>query len=232
MKHSGKAIKAALKLILLTLIAVIAIWIVGAFLMTAAALIAAVAVAIFPILLAVWFVFALFTFYFFRDPTAQVPAGANLVVSPGHGKIDAIGTTTEPVFMGGECQRISMFLSVFDVHIQNAPVGGKVALLKYTPGQFLNALKADSAVHNENVLMGFEASEPAGRKIGIRLIAGVIARRIVPFAEEGDVVARGERISLIQFGSRVDVYLPASAKIKVKLGDRSVGGETVLASFE
>src|SRR5215471_6274986 len=86
----------------------------------------------------------------------------------------------------------------------------------------LNALKADSAVHNENVLMGFEASEPAGQKIGIRLIAGVIARRIVPFAEEGDVVARGERISLIQFGSRVDVYLPASAKIKVKLGDRSV----------
>ncbi len=232
MKHSGKATKAALKIILFTLIVVVAIWIIGAFLMTAAALIAAVAVAIFPVVMVVWFVFALFTFYIFRDPTARVPAGANLVVSPGHGKIDAIGTTTEPTFMGGECQRISMFLSVFDVHIQNAPVGGKLALLKYTPGQFLNALKADSAVHNENVLIGFEASEPAGQKVGIRLIAGVLARRIVPFAQEGEVVARGERISLIQFGSRVDVYLPAAAKIKVKLGDKVVGGETVLASFE
>ena len=98
-------------------------------------------------------------------------------------------------------------------------------------GEFMNAMKTECAVHNENVLLGFE-SPNRRRKIGVRLIAGVIARRIVPFVQLGDEVARGERISLIQFGSRVDVYLPLNAKIKVKLGDRVVGGETMLATFE
>jgi phosphatidylserine decarboxylase len=161
-----------------------------------------------------------------------VPAGANLVLAPAHGKVDVIGTTTEPEFMGGECQRVSIFLSVIDVHVQNAPVSGKVAWFKYSTGQFLNALKAESAVYNENVLLGFEASEPRGQKIGVRLIAGVIARRIVPFVQLGEEVARGERIGLIQFGSRLDVYLPSNARIKVKVGDRVVGGQTVLAVFE
>jgi len=154
------------------------------------------------------------------------------VLAPAHGKVDVIGTTTEPEFMGGECQRVSIFLSVIDVHVQNAPVGGKVARLKYTPGQFLNALKAESAIYNENVFLGFEASEPRGQRVGVRLIAGAIARRIVPFVEQGDEVARGDRISLIQFGSRADVYLPPNAKIKVSLGDHVVGGRTVLAVFE
>ena len=134
--------------------------------------------------------------------------------------------------MGGECQRVSIFLSVFDVHVQNAPVSGKVAYFKYTAGKFLNALKADSAIYNENVLLGFEASEPRGLKVGVRLIAGVIARRIVPFVQQGDEVARGDRISLIQFGSRADVYLPRNARIKVQLNDHAVGGETVLAVLE
>jgi phosphatidylserine decarboxylase len=161
-----------------------------------------------------------------------VPVGGNLVLSPGHGKIDVIDKTVEPLFMGGECQRVSMFLSVFNVHVQNAPVTGKVVFFKYTMGQFLNALKTESAVHNENVLLGFEAREPAGQKVGVRLIAGVIARRIVPFVQAGDEVTRGDRISLIQFGSRADVYLPASAKIQVKVGDHAVGGQSILAVFE
>lgn len=186
-------------------------------------------VAVWGIFLAVWIVFALFTLYFFRDPNARVPSDKNVVVSPGHGKVDAIGMTSEPAFLGGECQRISIFLSVLNVHVQNAPVGGRVKHFKYTEGQFLNALKAESATHNENVLIGFETSEPAGTKVGIRLIAGLIARRIVPWVENGTEVKRGDRISLIQFGSRVDVYLPRSAEIKIKLGDRVVGGETILA---
>jgi phosphatidylserine decarboxylase len=185
-----------------------------------------------PFLIVLWIGFAIFTLFFFRDPSAAVPAGANLIVSPAHAKVDVIDTTTEPVFMKGECQRISMFLSVANVHVQNAPVGGRVALLKYTEGQFLNALKTESALHNENVLLGFEAIEPRGEKVGVRLIAGVIARRIVPFVQVGDEVARGDRISLIQFGSRADVYLPARAKIKVKIGDKVVGGQTILAVFE
>ena len=231
MKHSGKARKAGFRLILLSLIVLIVIWALGAFTATMVAIITAVAVAITPVLIVLWVLFALFTIYFFRDPNPRVPAGANLVLAPAHGKVDVVGTTTEPDFMGGECQRISIFLSVVDVHVQNAPVSGKIAWFKYTTGQFLSALKAESAIHNENVLLGFEVSEPRGQKVGVRLIAGVIARRIVPFVEQGDEVVRGERISLIQFGSRADVYLPANAKIQVKVGDRVVGGETVLAVF-
>jgi phosphatidylserine decarboxylase len=232
MKHSGRARRAAFKLILYSLIALAVIWALGAFTGTIVAIITAVAVALTPVLLVVWVLFAIFTLYFFRDPDPEVPLGANLVVAPAHGKVDVVGTTTEPDFMGGECQRVSIFLSVIDVHMQNAPVSGKVAWFKYTTGQFLNALKAESAVYNENVLLGFEANEPSGVKIGVRLIAGVIARRIVPFVNQGDEVVRGDRISLIQFGSRADVYLPQRAKIKVKVGDRVVGGETVLAVFE
>ena len=184
------------------------------------------------VLLAMWAVFALFAFYFFRDPDAMVPTGKNLVIAPGHGKVDAVDTTTEPDFMGGECQRISIFLSVIDIHVQNAPVTARVAYFKHTPGQYLNALNADSAKFNENVLLGLESAEPPGEKIGVRLIAGLIARRIVPWVQQNDSVQRGERISLIQFGSRVDVYLSRNAKIKVKIGDRVVGGETVLAQFD
>ena len=125
-----------------------------------------------------------------------------------------------------------MFLSVLDVHVQNAPAGGKVSLMKYTAGQFLSAIRTESALHNENVLLGFELNDPPGKKVGVRLIAGVLARRIVPWVVEGQELVRGERISLIQFGSRAEVYLPEEAKIRVKVGDKVVGGETVLAVFE
>jgi phosphatidylserine decarboxylase len=228
MKHSGKAAKAAFRLILISLAALLVILAIGAIALPGGSLKAALA----GLLGGVWLVFALFTLYFFRDPDARVPAGAGLVLAPGHGKVDVIGTTTEPEFMSGECQRVSIFLSVFDVHVQNAPVTGKLSFFKYTRGQFVNALRTDCAAYNENVLLGFEAGEPRGQKIGVRLIAGLIARRIVPFIAQGDEVARGDRVSLIQFGSRADVYLPRNAKIKVQLNDHVVGGETVLAVFE
>jgi phosphatidylserine decarboxylase len=134
--------------------------------------------------------------------------------------------------MGGECQRISIFLSVFDVHVQNAPVTGKISYFKHTPGEYLNAMRTDSAQFNENILIGIDSVEPRGEKIGVRLIAGLIARRIVPWISQNDAVQRGERISLIQFGSRVDVYLSKRAKIKVQLGDKVISGETVIASFD
>jgi len=228
MKHSGKATKAALKMMIITLILVVLVPILGVI----ATAVGITAVAFSGFLFALWLVFALFTLYFFRDPTARVPEGRGLVVSPGHGKVDVIDTMTEPQFMGGECQRISMFLSVLNVHVQNAPVTGKVTFLKYTEGQFLNAMKTECATCNENAYIGVEASDSPGAKVGVRLIAGVLARRIVPWVAPGEDVNRGDRISLIQFGSRVDVYLPRSAKIKVKLGDKVVGGESVLAVFE
>jgi phosphatidylserine decarboxylase len=193
---------------------------------------AAFVLEISSVLFGLWIIFALFTFYFFRDPDPMTPTGANLVIAPGHGKVDAIDTTTEPDFIGGECQRVSIFLSVFNIHVQNAPVTGRIAYFKHTPGQYLNAMSADSAKFNENVLIGIDSVEPRGEKIGVRLIAGLIARRIVPWISQNDAVHRGERISLIQFGSRVDVYLPKRAKIKVNLGDKVIGGETVIASFD
>jgi phosphatidylserine decarboxylase len=229
MKYSGKARKAAFRLILLSLIAGVVLWTIVFFAAIIGTVLSAVAL---PALIVLWVLFTLFTLYFFRDPNPRVPAGANLVLAPAHGKVDVIDTVAEPQFMGGECQRVSIFLSIFDVHVQHAPLSGKVAFFKYTIGEFINALKIESALHNENALIGFEASEPKGAKVGVRLIAGVIARRIVPFVQQGDEVKRGGRISLIQFGSRADVYLPANAKIKVKLGDHVAGGQTILAVFE
>ena len=134
--------------------------------------------------------------------------------------------------MGGECQRLSIFLSVIDVHVQYAPVTGRIAFFRHTPGQYLNAMKTDSARFNENVLIGLDVTEPRGEKVGVRLIAGLIARRIVPWISQNDTVQRGERISLIQFGSRVEVYLSRRAKIKVNPGDKVIGGETVIAAFD
>jgi phosphatidylserine decarboxylase len=177
-----------------------------------------------------WVLFVVFTVYFFRDPEPNPPPGPGLVVSPGHGKVDAVEQITEPEFMGGPCHRVSTFLSVIDVHVQNAPVAGKIAFFQHTAGQFLSALKAESALRNENVLLGFDSVETPGERIGVRLIAGVLARRIVPFVQEGDELKRGERMSLIQFGSRCDLYVPLHYKIRVKPGDKVVGSRTVMAS--
>ena len=229
MKHSGKAALAALRLIGFGAAAVLAVlagsWLamwIGKFVLGY----------LTWVLVGLWGLYAIFTFYFFRDPDPMVPTGPKLVIAPGHGKVDVVGTATEPEFMGGECQRLSIFLSIIDVHVQNAPVTGRIAYFKHTPGQYLSAVRSNCAQFNENVLIGFYAAEPFGEKIGVRLIAGLIARRIVPWIEEDDTVQRGERISLIQFGSRVDVYLPKRAQIKVNVGDRVIGGETVIAAFD
>jgi phosphatidylserine decarboxylase len=227
-KHSGKAAQSALTLIGLSGTAVLVLLAVAFLGKVIGSFVIGLAGALFLL----WVLFVVFTFYFFRDPDPLPPAGKNLVIAPGHGKVDTIDTTSEPEFMGGECQRISIFLSVFDVHVQNAPVLGRIAFFKHSPGQYLNAMRADCSKYNENVLLGFEAGEPMGEKIGVRLIAGLIARRIVPWVAQHDVVQRGERISLIQFGSRVDVYLPKSAKIKVQLGDRVAGGQSILAELD
>ena len=227
-KHSGRARKAAFKLILITLIAGAVLWVLLWLGSVLASVLLTIAV---PLLLGIWVLFVLFTLYFFRDPTPTVPMSANVVLSPAHGKVDVVDKTSESEVMGGECHRISVFLSVIDVHVQNAPVSGKISFYKYTMGEFMNAVRSECALHNENVLLGFESTDPRGLKMGVRLIAGVIARRIVPFVKLGDEVAKGERISLIQFGSRADIYLPDNAEIKVKVGDRVVGGETILATY-
>ncbi len=225
MKHAGIARRAALKLIFLPLAALLAVGLAGLLLGWPAWLAGlTVAVAI------LWLLFAGFTLYFFRDPAAQTPAAPGLAVSPAHGKVDAIEVLKESPCFPGPCHRLSIFLSVIDVHVQNAPVSGTIAVLLHAPGRFLSALKAESALHNENLLIQFSSTETPGETIGVRLIAGVLARRIVPFVKQGDQLRRGERLSLIQFGSRCDLYLPLDFKIKVKLGDKVVGGQTTLAA--
>lgn len=227
MKHSGKAARSALGLIGYSGMAIVALLVMALI----GKYVAQWVLGLSGALLALWVLFVVFTFYFFRDPDPMTPSGPKLVVAPGHGKVDTIDTTTVEDFIGGECQRISIFLSVFDVHVQNAPVTGRVAYFRHKPGQYLNAMRTDCAEFNENVLIGIEPIEAPGTKVGVRLIAGLIARRIVPWVGENEAVQRGERISLIQFGSRVNVYLPKTAKIKVQLGDRVVGGQSILAEL-
>jgi phosphatidylserine decarboxylase len=227
MMNSGKALRAGLRMLLVTLVIVIALWFFGWVAWQIGAL-----VRLLPYYLAaLWVAFALFTLYFFRDPDPVRPSDPKAIVAPGHGKVDAVDEITESEVMGGPCKRISIFLSVFDVHVQNAPVHGRVCYLRHNPGQFLNAMRADSAQHNENVLIGFEPVDRPSDKVGVRLIAGLIARRIIPWIRADEVVPRSERISLIQFGSRADLYLPRRAEIKVKLGDKVVGGQTIVATF-
>ncbi len=173
-----------------------------------------------------------FTLYFFRDPEPRVPQEPGLIVAPAHGTVDIIDEIAEPDAVGGPCRRISIFLSVFDVHVQNAPTAGRVAFFRHNPGRFLNAMRSESATQNENVLLGLEPRERPGAKVGVRMIPGLIARRILTWVAAGDEVARGDRLGLIQFGSRVELYLPLSTQIKTRLGDKVVGGETVVAAFE
>jgi phosphatidylserine decarboxylase len=225
MKHAGEAAKAARKLILWTFIILVFVIMGGVLAVVLGSVIASAA----GFLLVLWVLFAGFTLYFFRDPDPIVPQVPEAIVAPAHGKVDLIDETTEPIFVGGPCRRVSIFLSVIEVHVQNAPVAGTITVVRHSPGQFLNAMKAESAAHNENVLIGIESSERSGEKIGVRLIAGLLARRIVPWVVVGDVVDRGERISLIQFGSRCDLYLPLAAQVQVKLGDHVKGGETIVA---
>lgn len=228
MKHAGKPRRAALKIILWTLVLLAGIFVVGVI----ATIVGTMIAAAIGVLLGLWLVFALFTLYFFRDPTPKAPAISNAIVAPAQGKVDLIDETTEPMFMGGRCKRISIFLSVVDVHVQRAPVSGRVAVMKHTLGKFLSATKSDCGAHNENVLVGIEPAEYPGQKVGLRLIAGLIARRIVTWVCEGESIARSERISLIQYGSRCDLYLPLNVKILAKLGDKVKVGETIVASFD
>ncbi len=220
--------RAGLKIIFWTLVLLVAIFAIGVMATVLGALIATVS----TILVLVWLLFTLFTLYFFRDPNPTMPSIPNAIVAPAHGTVDLIDETTETEVMAGACQRLSIFLSVFDVHVQKAPVSGTISYFKHTTGKFLSATRSDCGTHNENVLLGIEPTDYPGQKIGLRLIAGLIARRIIPWVELGETVARSERISLIQYGSRCDVYLPRSVKVHVKLGVKVKGGETIIASFE
>jgi phosphatidylserine decarboxylase len=166
---------------------------------------------------------ALFFLWFFRDPERAIPDSAGAVVSPGDGKVTDVSAV---VINDIARTRISIFLSVFDVHVNRSPIAGVIREVRYQKGKFLNAMNPASAEHNEQNAVTVEGD---GQTIVFKQIAGLLARRIVFNKKVGDRVQRGERVGLIKFGSRVDVLLDASAKVQIKKGDRVKGGSSVLA---
>jgi phosphatidylserine decarboxylase len=176
--------------------------------------------AILPCLLAFFFL------WFFRDPKRAVPQDAGAVVSPGDGKVTDVSMVT----VGNEKQtRLSIFLSVFNVHVNRSPIAGVVRDVRYQRGQFLNAMNRASAEQNEQNIVTVEGD---GQKVVFKQIAGLLARRIVFYPNVGDRLERGQRVGLIKFGSRVDVVLDSSARVNVKIGDHVKGGATVLAYLQ
>lgn len=172
-----------------------------------------------PILLAAFFL------WFFRDPERAIPQGPGQIVSPGDGLV------TEAEWIetaSGSRLRISIFLNVFDVHVNRAPVSGVVTVCEFRRGEFMNAMKPQSVVNNEQTLITIDAG---GYEVSFKQIAGLLARRIVCNLKVGDRVERGQRMGLIKFGSRVDVLIPAEAELKVKTGSRVRGGSSVLAVY-
>ena len=176
-----------------------------------------------PVLLAAFFL------WFFRDPRRTVPAGAGLIVSPGDGLVTETVTIATPE---GSRQRISIFLSVFDVHVNRSPISGILSGVRYRKGQYMNAMNPASADRNEqNIVTVQGEGGDEGIEVTFKQIAGLLARRIVFAPRQGDKVERGQRVGLIKFGSRVDVLLPAEAALRVKVGQRVKGGESVLAAM-
>jgi phosphatidylserine decarboxylase len=173
--------------------------------------------AIPPVLLAGFFL------WFFRDPHRNVPAGDGLIVSPGDGLVTETTAISTPQ---GPRQRISIFLSVFDVHVNRAPIAGVLSEVRYQKGQYLNAMNPLSADRNEQNIVTIRGK---GYEVTFKQIAGLLARRIVFNLAEGAAVERGQRVGLIKFGSRVDVLVPAEATVRVKVGERVRGGASVIA---
>jgi phosphatidylserine decarboxylase len=170
----------------------------------------------FPVVLAAFFL------WFFRDPERKIPQEPGLIVSPGDGKVEEaewIETTAGSRF------RVSIFLSVVDVHVNRTPIGGTVTLSEYREGAFMNAMMSESAVLNEQTLITIDDGRSS---VSFKQIAGLLARRIICDLKAGDVVERGQRMGMIKFGSRVDVLMPADVELRVKPGDRVVGGTSVL----
>jgi phosphatidylserine decarboxylase len=172
-----------------------------------------------PMLLAAFFL------WFFRDPQRTIPAAPGLIVSPGDGLVTETVTISTP---DGPRQRISIFLSVFNVHVNRSPIGGVLSRVHYQKGKYLNAMNPASADRNEQNAVTVKGE---GFEVTFKQIAGLLARRIVFNFAEGDTVERGQRVGLIKFGSRVDVVMPAEAVLKVKVGERVKGGASVLAAM-
>lgn len=171
-------------------------------------------------------VLTLFSTFFFRDPARTVNIDAGGLVAPADGRILAIENITDNQFMGGEALKVSIFLSIFDVHVNRVPAAGKIEYVKYNPGKFFSAFKDKASHLNEQTEIGMTAA--TGHKIIFKQIAGLIARRIVCKLNEGDNVSAGDRFGMIRFGSRTELIVPEGTDIAVKVGQHVKGGKTVM----
>ena len=198
--------------------------------LAAAALVAAVMWRSWPLwLLAfVLMILAVWVAYFFRDPERTGQRGTGVVIAPADGRIVMITEVDEPAFLHSKALRISIFMNVFNVHVNRYPVSGTVRFVHYNPGKFLNAATDKSSLENEQMSVGIENGS---LRVLVRQIAGLVARRIVTYSREGDQVEQGERMGIIRFGSRVDVFLPTSATPAVKVGETTTAGSSVIAKL-
>ncbi len=174
-------------------------------------------------------VLSAFFLFFFRDPERTVPTGAGLVVAPADGRVMMVGDVPFAGAPVGEWQFVSIFLSPMDVHINRAPVDGRITKVEYHAGKYLPAYKTEAGTHNEWTEVVFDHH---GHTIVLRQIVGILARRIVTRLDVGQQVARGERFGVMKFGSRIDLFLPRAARLTVKSGDKVVGGESTIATLQ
>lgn len=173
-------------------------------------------------------VIALWVAYFFRDPERAGARGDALVIAPADGRIVMITDVAEPAFIRGTSTRVSIFMNVFNVHVNRYPVSGTVRYVHYNPGKFMNAARDKASLDNEQASVGIESGR---HRVLVRQIAGAIARRIVTYSKDGDSARQGERFGIIRFGSRVDVFIPTASMVRVKVGDLTTAGTTVLAEI-
>ena len=180
------------------------------------------------VLAAVWVALSIWVVAFFRDPERPWAIGERMIVAPADGKVVSVVETDEPAYHGGRALRISIFMNVFDCHVNRYPVGGTVAYRHYNPGRFGHAAAEKSSLDNEQSSVGVAAGQG---KVLIRQIAGLVARRIVTDHEVGAVVRQGQRLGMIRFGSRVDLFMPAGTRTLVRTGDTTRAGVTVVAEW-
>jgi phosphatidylserine decarboxylase len=176
----------------------------------------------------IFFIFGLFFLFFFRDPKRKMPEGKDLILAPADGKVILIKPFDNLEFMTGGGTSVSVFMSLFDVHVNRVPISGVIKYFKYNPGKFLPAFEDKASFENEQTEVGLENEHG---KVVLRQIAGIIARRIVCNLKPGDLVKAGDRFGMIKFGSRLDLFLPENAQIKVKLNHKVRAGETIIGVF-
>jgi phosphatidylserine decarboxylase len=206
-------------------------YIVASALIAAAVILVAVTKRSWPIWLLgfVVLVIAIWVASFFRDPERPGERGERLVISPADGKVVLVAEVDEPAFVKGRARRVSIFMNIFNVHVNRYPVTGAVEYVQVSPGKFLNAVAPEASLENEQTSVGIVSGQ---NRILVRQIAGLIARRIHTYSKVGDQARQGDRMGMIRFGSRVDVFLPLDATLRVKPGDAAYAGVTVLADLK